>query len=324
MKIIAISLIMITNSYAKTLIAHRGVHQTYNREGLDNFTCTATRINPVEHKLIENTLESIEAAFNYGADMVELDIHPTTEESGIDNIVVFHDWTLDCRTEARCEGGCETNKNSLEFIQSLDIGFGYTADNGETYPFRDLSRYRAPSFRDVLDLLKNHPDKELLINVKGNKARTVDSFIRIINEYDETVRSRLLYPYFFSGLRLNELKTLKVQDQINQKDKGCLLKYLKTGWYGHFPKECHYKKIFIPIRETLERVIGKPGKYVKFTSALWGWPERFIDLAHKYGTKVYASQVDSVEEFNEMNKLNLDGIMTNRIEVIGPHISNMK
>ena len=31
---------------APRLIAHRGVHQTYNREGLTNETCTAERIHP--------------------------------------------------------------------------------------------------------------------------------------------------------------------------------------------------------------------------------------------------------------------------------------
>ena len=31
------------------LIVHRGVHQTFSREGLDNETCTATRIDPPRH-----------------------------------------------------------------------------------------------------------------------------------------------------------------------------------------------------------------------------------------------------------------------------------
>ena len=122
--ILALFIVSSTATYANILIAHRGVHQTYHREGLDNFTCTASRINPVSHNYLENTLESIQAAFEYGADMVELDIHPTTEKNGVDDLIVFYDWTLDCRTEARCVGGCETNKFSLEYIQSLDIGFG--------------------------------------------------------------------------------------------------------------------------------------------------------------------------------------------------------
>jgi hypothetical protein len=38
------------------LIAHRGVHQTYSREGLKNDTCTAERILPPTHDFLENTL----------------------------------------------------------------------------------------------------------------------------------------------------------------------------------------------------------------------------------------------------------------------------
>ena len=77
--------------------------------------------------------------------------------------------------------------------------------------------------------------------------------------------------------------------------------------------------MMIPIRETLERFLGRPGRLFKFKMVLWGWPHRFIELAHKHGTKVYASQVDSIREYNKMRKLNLDGIMTNKIEVIGPY-----
>ncbi|MBT4792335.1 MAG: hypothetical protein HON90_12260 [Halobacteriovoraceae bacterium] len=334
MKIIFLYLFLFSESYASILISHRGVNQNYHRTGLKNDTCTASRINSIEHDFLENTIESIEAAFNFGADMVELDIHPTTEINGVDELVVFHDYTLDCRTEARCDLGCLcstmpdddddkkvciTNQQSLNYIQSLDIGYGYTADNGQTFPFRGRNHYRVPTFTQVLDVLINYPEKTLLVNVKAEKIRTLSAFITVIKEYDNSVRSRILYPYSFAEGSKDELVKLGVQDQINQKDEDCLVKYLKTGWYGHFPKECHHKKLFIPIRQTLERVLGKPGRHVKFTSILWGWPEKFIKLAHNNGTKVYASQVDSLHEYDEMIKLDLDGIMTNKIELIGPY-----
>ena len=46
---------------------------------------------------LENTLPSMRAAFEAGADIVEFDIHPTTDG----HFAVFHDWTVDCRTEGR-------------------------------------------------------------------------------------------------------------------------------------------------------------------------------------------------------------------------------
>jgi len=62
-----------------SLLAHRGVHQTYHREKLTNTTCTATRIDEPSHNYIENTLPSMRAALEAGADMIELDVKLTTD-----------------------------------------------------------------------------------------------------------------------------------------------------------------------------------------------------------------------------------------------------
>lgn len=63
--------------------------------------------------MIENTPASTRAAFNAGADVVEIDVHPTTD----DHFVVFHDWTVDCRTN----GTGVTRELALNELQSLDI-----------------------------------------------------------------------------------------------------------------------------------------------------------------------------------------------------------
>ena len=56
-----------------TLLAHRGLHQTFPSDGLKGDTCTAERIYPPEHAYLENTIASMHAAFEAGADVVELD-----------------------------------------------------------------------------------------------------------------------------------------------------------------------------------------------------------------------------------------------------------
>ena len=50
------------------VLAHRGVHQTFSAVGIDAHTCTAARIDPPTHDLLENTLPSMQAAFEAGAD----------------------------------------------------------------------------------------------------------------------------------------------------------------------------------------------------------------------------------------------------------------
>ncbi len=67
------------------LLAHRGMAQTFIMEGITAETCTAERIYEPDHPFLENSISSMEAAFEAGADIVEFD--------------VFHDWILECRTD---------------------------------------------------------------------------------------------------------------------------------------------------------------------------------------------------------------------------------
>ena len=49
-----------------------------------------------DHSYLENTIPSMEAAFEAGADSVEFDVQLTKDGE----FAVFHDWTLECRTGA--------------------------------------------------------------------------------------------------------------------------------------------------------------------------------------------------------------------------------
>ena len=108
-------------------------------------------------RYLENTIASIEAAFAAGADIVEFDVHPTTDG----HFAVFHDWTVDCRTE----GHGVTREHTLAELKALDIGYGYTADGGKTFPFRGKGVGLMPSLDEVLAAF---PMRRLLINVKSN------------------------------------------------------------------------------------------------------------------------------------------------------------
>lgn len=128
-------------------------------EGITNETCTASRIYPPEHPYLENTIPSMEAAFQYGADIVELDVHITADGK----FAVFHDWTVDCRTN----GHGVTREHTLAELKKLDIGYGYTADGGKTYPFRGKGMGLLPSLHEVLE---RFPDKPFLIHVPEKYA----------------------------------------------------------------------------------------------------------------------------------------------------------
>ena len=114
-----------TPTGAPTLLAHRGLGQTFDLEGVENDTCTAERIHTPAHPYLENTLPSMRAAFDAGADVVELDLYLTRD----DRFAVFHDWTLECRTDGRGQ----VRDHTLEELKRLDLGHGYTADGGRRF-----------------------------------------------------------------------------------------------------------------------------------------------------------------------------------------------
>ena len=50
-------------------------------------------------------------------------------------------------------------------LRPLDVGYGYTADGGQTFPFRGKGVGLMPSLSEVLAAF---PDQRLLINVKSH------------------------------------------------------------------------------------------------------------------------------------------------------------
>lgn len=145
---------------AFALIAHHGVHQTFPLAGLTNETCTAAMIDSPPHQFIENTLPSMRAAFAAGATAVELDIH----RSAGGQLAVFHDWTLDCRTD----GTGVTNRQTLAALQRLDLGYGYTADGGTTFPLRGTG-VGLPALPGVLAAF---PDEQFVLDDKDGDGAT--------------------------------------------------------------------------------------------------------------------------------------------------------
>jgi glycerophosphoryl diester phosphodiesterase len=242
------------------LIAHRGVHQNFDRTGLTNDSCTATMIREPIVSEIENTLPAMQGAFAAGADFVELDVHPTTDGK----FAVFHDWTLDCRTE----GTGETRSHDMAYLKTLDVGYGYTADGGKTFPLRGTGIGMMPELSDVLTAM---PDKRFLVNFKSNEEREGDmlrAFVEANPQWADTIWS--VYGGDAPSMRARQL----LPDLKAWSRKGlmaCLLQYEGYGWTGIVPPACHNTMVMVPIN---------------FAWALWGWPNRFLQRMKDAGSEV--------------------------------------
>ncbi len=232
------------------LVAHRGVHQNFDRTGLTGDSCTATMIREPIVEEIENTIPAMQSAFAAGADLVELDVHPTTDGK----FAVFHDWTLDCRTE----GTGETRAHDMAYLKTLDVGYGYTADGGKTFPLRGKGVGMMPELGDVIAAI---PNGRFVINFKSNEAREGD-MLRAFVEANPKAGDAIwgVYGGDAPSMRAKEL----LPDLAAWSRKGlmaCLLQYEAYGWTGIMPPACHNTRIMVPIN---------------FAGWLWGWPNRFL------------------------------------------------
>jgi glycerophosphoryl diester phosphodiesterase len=284
-----------------TLLAHRGLAQTYPAAGLTATTCTAAQIFAPEHSFIENTLPSMRAAFAAGADIVELDVHPTTDGQ----IAVFHDWTLDCRTD----GHGVTREHTLADLKKLDVGYGYTADGGKTYPLRGTGTGLLPSLDDVLGAF---PDKRFLIHIKSNdpdEGRRLAARLKSLPP-DQTHR---LMIYGGAAPVAAARQMLDIETMSGKTLKGCLIRYSLLGWSGYVPTDCERSIILVPVN------------YAPF---LWGWPNRLFDRmrAHhsevfvigRYDGEDFSSGIDRPDDLRLLPAGFAGGIWTNRIDRIAP------
>jgi glycerophosphoryl diester phosphodiesterase len=282
------------------LLAHRGIAQTFDLAGVEADTCTAQRIHPPQVPYLENTLASLRAAFAAGADEAEIDVQVTADGQ----LAVFHDATLDCRTD----GHGAVADHTLAELRLLDVGFGYTADGGISFPFRGKGVGLLPTAPEVFAAFPGH---ELKVDLKHDDA--ADG--RALADFLATLPPARLAAITVTGGDQAVAAVLARFPQIRgvsrQIIKNCLLAYAGTGWTGHVPATCRHRELDLPER------------YARW---LWGWPNLFVARMRSADTRVvlvrgegeWSAGFDTPEDLAELPDGYAGGIWTNRVDVIAP------
>lgn len=294
------SLFVHRSNKAPTLIAHGAVGQTYDLNGVKWNTNTAAIIHKPEHLYIENTLPSIQAAFDYGADIVEFDVRLTADKQ----LAVFHDYTLEYRTD----GKGYISDHTMEELRGLDVGYGYTADHGQTFPLRGHGIGLMVAIEDVF---RAFPNKQFLINIKDGGEEIGQVLLRFMQTLTSSQIKKI--SVYGNDVALNLLKEQYPEMQVLSKAriKNALLSYMLIGWTGIIPKKIQNMDLHLPVR---------------YAKLLWGWPDKFLHRMDKVHTRiVLVKYVNGWSEgFNSESDLNLlpknytGSIWTERIDIIGP------
>lgn len=243
------------------LIAHRGLYQQFDHTGLEHDSCTATRIEQPAHRYLENTTPSIARAAKLGAAMVEVDIAPTKDG----RIAVFHDWTVDCRTETKGD----THSFTLAQLKAMDAGHGYTADGGKTFPFRGRGVGAIPSIEEAMAAAGRTP---LLYNFKSKDAGEADLLAAAVRAAERKTGNRG-DAFYGSPAPVARIRQIFPDAWAFSKEEVevCTRDYIALGWTGYVPQSCRNGTIFVQLDRQW---------------AYWGWPNRMIARMEAHGTRI--------------------------------------
>ncbi len=295
------SMLAARDAGAPRLLSHRGVHQTYDHAGLQRDTCTADRAIAPLSPTIENTLPAFAAAFAAGAEIVELDVHPTTDG----RFAVFHDWRLECRTD----GTGETRGADMAALKALDVGYGYTLDGGATFPMRGAGVGLMPTLDEALGAF---PDALFLVNVKSRDAAEGQAFADWLAAHPELAPRVWGYAGHSAPVGAAVAAHPGLIGVTRDGIKACVLRYAALGWSGHVPGACRGTILFLP---------QNVGRW------LWGWPARFLNRMDRVGTTVVLRAplaegvpegIDTLEQARTVPEGFDHVVWTNRIRLVAP------
>ncbi|HHX60801.1 MAG TPA: glycerophosphodiester phosphodiesterase [Epulopiscium sp.] len=280
------------------LLAHRGLAQTFDVSKVEWDTNTAGVIYEPEHEYLENTIASMNTAFDYGADVLELDVQRTKDGQ----LAAFHDYDLSMRTN----GKGKVSDYTMDELRQLDIGYGYTSDKGQSFPFRGKGIGLMPEMQEVLTTF---PDKDLLIHLQNGDLETAKILWTYLEDMPPERLSQMTVYGGHEGLLYLRQQNPSIRVLSMKLLKSALIKYELLGWTGYIPKEMHNIEIHIPL---------------KFAKYLWGWPHKFIERMDSVNTRVvivegngkWSEGFDTQESLRAIPKGFSGYVWTNRIDII--------
>ncbi len=142
-------------------------------------------------------------------------------------------------------------------------GYGYTFDDGATFPFRGkgfgISKLEA--------FYKRYPKHEFWLNLKDNDIRSFET----LYEYLSGKKSSHIVITSSKGMEWFRNKDSSLRLASVGSVKSCGINYLLVGWAGLVPESCRNTILFIP---------PSMAKY------FWGYPERLASRLQSYSSDV--------------------------------------
>lgn len=227
----------------------------------------------------ENTLFAYKRAIDLGVDMLELDIHRTSDGE----LVVIHDSKVDRTTD----GSGAISALTLEEIKKLDAGFRWTNDGGKTFPFRGQG-IKIPTLREVFEAF---PDIKINIEPKYETPSPVAPLCNLIKEFNR--EDKVIVGSFRDEVLEDFRKTCPdVATSASPSEATMFLARYKIGLSQNSRPEMQVLQI--------PQSIG----------SLAIVDENYIKAIHERDLEIHVWTINDVEDMKHLIKIKADGIMT--------------
>ena len=227
----------------------------------------------------ENTMLAFSQAVALGVDALEMDIHSTAD--GV--LVVSHDPDVDRVTN----GAGRIHDMTLATLKELDAGYWWTADSGQTYPFRDQG-ITIPAIEEVFQAF---PEVWINVDIKQSQPEIVRPFADLIRRYNMT--DKMMVGSFDSRTAAAFRRECPEVAPAASENEARLLYGLSVVGLERF----YWGK-------------AKAMQLPEYEGRIHVITPRFVAAAHRVGTAVHVWTVDETTDMQRMIDMGVDGLMT--------------
>lgn len=249
---------------------------------MSSFGCASTRTSIIGHRgasyeAPENTVSAAKLAWEMGADAVEIDIHLSKDN----RIIVLHDGS----TKRTGDADLPVSLTNSESLRKLDVGsFKDEKYAGEKIPFLE----------EIIDTVP--PKGTLFVEVKCG-PEVLPHLKKVIDESGKKSRIVII------GFSLDTMA-----------DSKKIMPDIPTYWLRGTVKDEETEEYLPHDPEWIYIAKGKnlDGLDVHFA----GITEDFVKTVKEEGLGIYAWTVDSVDEAKRLKVIGIDGITTNKPDIM--------
>ncbi|MFC4452259.1 glycerophosphodiester phosphodiesterase [Deinococcus sonorensis] len=232
-----------------------------------------------------NTLLAFQQAAQLGVNMLDTDMHATRD--GV--LVLSHDETVDRLTD----GQGRIRDLTLAQLKTLDAGYRFTPDGGQSYPYRGQG-LTIPTLDEALSA---HPELPWTIEIKQDTPSIAEPFCAELRQRGMTGR---VVVASFSDKAMQDFRRTcpEVATSMTERELRPLVLLSKVG---------------------LSRLAGTPGQLAQVparSGSIEVVTPSFVRQMHALGVAVHVWTINDPAEMRRLLDLGVDGLDTDRPDLM--------